>query len=404
MGHGSHLEDGKWRSPGGWDMAVIWVMGHGGRLADGTWRSSGGWDMAVIWRIGHGVVNLFLTATLLAMSSLLVLTSTANNNSYGSPADSTFSSMSSDNGEIDLQRDEMERKNSKENQTNTSSSKRKQKDSDSVTSTPKKKRYNKPRQRERSPSLVAKLKKTRRSKANDRERSRMHGLNDALEVLREVLPASDGENKLTKIETLRMAYNYIWVLSQALEGVAKLPENGLAKDVTGAIHVKRELDFNTNSVCSSDSGQLSPTPSHILSPATEPDSQAIQPPHQSPQYDPRVPHHQASIQHQQPTAGYHHFRIAPTVSTPGVQFQPLLPASEPMTSYVSCSSPVSQVTSPHPRSDVCPNFVISQTHHSDWSSVYSGFSAMKECGMLRSGLHSPTEHSDTSEGYAIEMY
>ncbi|XP_033733573.1 neurogenic differentiation factor 4-like [Pecten maximus] len=338
--------------------------------------------------------------TMSSQTTFLLLASTASNSSYGSPADSSFSSMSSpDNGEVDDQCVEMER-NSKENLVNASSSKRKLKDSESVSSTPKKKRYNKPRQRERSPSLVAKLRKTRRSKANDRERSRMHGLNDALEVLREVLPASDGENKLTKIETLRMAYNYIWVLSQTLEGVAKLPENGLAKDVNSAIHVKRELDFNT-SACSADSGQLSPVPSRILSPVVEPDSQVMAPSRQSPHYD---HHNPASLQHQQSTAAFHHFRIAPSVSTPGVQFQPLLPASEPMSPYMSSSSPVSHVTSPHSRTDVHPNFVIGQTHHSDWSSVYSGFSAMKECGMLRSGLHSPTEHSDTSEGYSFEMF
>ncbi|XP_069125661.1 neurogenic differentiation factor 4-like [Argopecten irradians] len=337
----------------------------------------------------------------MSQTTFLLLTSNASNSSYGSPADSSFSSMSSpDNGEIDAQRIQTEKSNSKQN-VNASSSKRKLKDSESVSSSPKKKRYNKPRQRERSPSLVAKLKKTRRSKANDRERTRMHGLNDALEVLREVLPASDGENKLTKIETLRMAYNYIWVLSQTLEGVAKLPENGLAKDLNSATnHVKRELDFNS-SACSVDSGHVSPTPSRILSPVMEPEAQIMTPTHQSPHYD---VHHPASLPHQQSTVGYHHFRISPTVSTPTVQFQPLLPASESMTSYVSSSSPVSHVTPPHSRTDVHPNFVIGQTHHSDWSSVYSGFSAMKECGMLRTGLHSPTELSDTSEGYSFEMF
>ncbi|KAK3091351.1 hypothetical protein FSP39_019175 [Pinctada imbricata] len=93
--------------------------------------------------------------------------------------------------------------------------------------TPKRKRYNKSRKRERSPGLVEKLKKTRRSKANDRERNRMHGLNDALERLRKVLPTNNsGENKLTKIETLRMAYNYIWTLSQTLELLDKIPDQG----------------------------------------------------------------------------------------------------------------------------------------------------------------------------------
>jgi len=72
------------------------------------------------------------------------------------------------------------------------------------------------RARPKSPTLVLKLKKTRRTKANDRERNRMHSLNEALERLRLVLPNSSEENKLTKIETLRFARNYIWTLTETL--------------------------------------------------------------------------------------------------------------------------------------------------------------------------------------------
>lgn len=60
--------------------------------------------------------------------------------------------------------------------------------------------------------------RVRRVKANARERSRMHGLNDALEHLRSVMPCYSKTQKLSKIETLRLARNYIWALSQALEG------------------------------------------------------------------------------------------------------------------------------------------------------------------------------------------
>ena len=45
----------------------------------------------------------------------------------------------------------------------------------------------------------------------------MHSLNAALERLRLALPHASEENKLTKIETLRLARNYIWTLSQLLE-------------------------------------------------------------------------------------------------------------------------------------------------------------------------------------------
>ncbi len=44
----------------------------------------------------------------------------------------------------------------------------------------------------------------------------MHNLNDALDALRGVLPAFPDETKLTKIETLRFAHNYIWALSETI--------------------------------------------------------------------------------------------------------------------------------------------------------------------------------------------
>ncbi|XP_077093110.1 neurogenin-3 [Siphateles boraxobius] len=56
----------------------------------------------------------------------------------------------------------------------------------------------------------------RRGKANDRERHRMHKLNSALDTLRSVLPTFPDDAKMTKIETLRFAHNYIWALSETL--------------------------------------------------------------------------------------------------------------------------------------------------------------------------------------------
>lgn len=81
----------------------------------------------------------------------------------------------------------------------------------------KKKRYTKSRTRVKNPGAVIKIKKTRRLKANDRERNRMHNLNTALDKLRCVLPTLPDETKLTKIETLRFAHNYIWALSETLK-------------------------------------------------------------------------------------------------------------------------------------------------------------------------------------------
>jgi hypothetical protein len=83
-----------------------------------------------------------------------------------------------------------------------------------------KKRYSKSRVRAKSPTQVIRLKRTRRVKANDRERNRMHMLNDALDRLRTVLPTFPEETKLTKIETLRFAHNYIFALSQTLDLVS----------------------------------------------------------------------------------------------------------------------------------------------------------------------------------------
>lgn len=59
----------------------------------------------------------------------------------------------------------------------------------------------------------------RRVKANDRERHRMHNLNSALDALRSILPALPDDAKMTKIETLRFARNYIWALTETLRMV-----------------------------------------------------------------------------------------------------------------------------------------------------------------------------------------
>ncbi|XP_063070608.1 neurogenic differentiation factor 2-like [Engraulis encrasicolus] len=58
--------------------------------------------------------------------------------------------------------------------------------------------------------------KVRRQKANARERTRMHDLNSALDNLRKVVPCYSKTQKLSKIETLRLAKNYIWALGEIL--------------------------------------------------------------------------------------------------------------------------------------------------------------------------------------------
>ncbi|KAM6923510.1 neurogenin-1 [Xenentodon cancila] len=86
------------------------------------------------------------------------------------------------------------------------------------------------RGRARSDAPVQVVKKSRRLKANDRERNRMHNLNDALDALRGVLPALPDDSRLTKIETLRFAHNYIWALSETIR-IADLQAGG-----SGEVH------------------------------------------------------------------------------------------------------------------------------------------------------------------------
>ncbi|XP_078267198.1 neurogenin-1 [Rhinoraja longicauda] len=79
-----------------------------------------------------------------------------------------------------------------------------------------KKRKPRGRSRAKAQGGVHLVKRSRRTKANDRERNRMHNLNSALDNLRGVLPTFPDDAKLTKIETLRFAHNYIWALSETL--------------------------------------------------------------------------------------------------------------------------------------------------------------------------------------------
>ncbi|XP_051970513.1 neurogenic differentiation factor 6-A-like [Xyrauchen texanus] len=72
-----------------------------------------------------------------------------------------------------------------------------------------------PRKKKMTKARVDRV-KLRRMEANARERSRMHGLNNALDSLRKVVPCYSKTQKLSKIETLRLAKNYIWALSEIL--------------------------------------------------------------------------------------------------------------------------------------------------------------------------------------------
>ncbi|NXF71023.1 BHA15 protein, partial [Sclerurus mexicanus] len=62
----------------------------------------------------------------------------------------------------------------------------------------------------------AKDRRLRRLESNERERQRMHKLNNAFQALREVIPHVRAENKLSKIETLTLAKNYIKSLTSII--------------------------------------------------------------------------------------------------------------------------------------------------------------------------------------------
>lgn len=123
------------------------------------------------------------------------------------------------------------------------------------------------RTRPRSPTLLNKLKRNRRVKANDRERNRMHNLNQALERLRKVLPKGS-EEKLTKIETLRFAHNYIWALSETIKLLDSKSTNSDGSDVASSLSQETIdsicLSSIRNARCGGSFGLISPSTSSSL--------------------------------------------------------------------------------------------------------------------------------------------
>ncbi|GAU99730.1 hypothetical protein RvY_10686 [Ramazzottius varieornatus] len=73
-----------------------------------------------------------------------------------------------------------------------------------------------PKKKVWSPQVRAQRQMVRRNRANARERSRMHGLNRSLEMLRSACPMFANQ-RLSKIDILRFARNYIKTLSEILQ-------------------------------------------------------------------------------------------------------------------------------------------------------------------------------------------
>lgn len=76
----------------------------------------------------------------------------------------------------------------------------------------------------RRKSMSARERNVRRLESNERERMRMHSLNDAFQELREVIPHVKLDRKISKIETLTLAKNYIKALTNVICDIRGEPE------------------------------------------------------------------------------------------------------------------------------------------------------------------------------------
>ncbi|XP_041746784.1 class A basic helix-loop-helix protein 15 [Coregonus clupeaformis] len=76
----------------------------------------------------------------------------------------------------------------------------------------------------------------RRLESNERERQRMHKLNKAFQALREAIPHVKMDKKLSKIETLTLAENYIKSLTSIILGMssAHLPPGETPTEASAA--------------------------------------------------------------------------------------------------------------------------------------------------------------------------
>lgn len=72
------------------------------------------------------------------------------------------------------------------------------------------------RRRSRQHGSSNKERSVRRLESNERERQRMHKLNNAFQALREAIPHVKTDKKLSKIETLTLAKNYIKSLTSII--------------------------------------------------------------------------------------------------------------------------------------------------------------------------------------------
>lgn len=90
--------------------------------------------------------------------------------------------------------------------------------------------------RRRQHGSSTKERSIRRLESNERERQRMHKLNNAFQALREAIPHVKTDMKLSKIETLTLAKNYIKALTTIILDMsgACLPAGGVPSEASAA--------------------------------------------------------------------------------------------------------------------------------------------------------------------------
>ncbi|CAN9508604.1 unnamed protein product [Ophioblennius macclurei] len=90
--------------------------------------------------------------------------------------------------------------------------------------------------RRRQHGSSTKERSVRRLESNERERQRMHKLNNAFQALREAIPHVKTDKKLSKIETLTLAKNYIKALTTIILDMSGgcLPADGIPSEASAA--------------------------------------------------------------------------------------------------------------------------------------------------------------------------
>lgn len=86
-----------------------------------------------------------------------------------------------------------------------------------------------------------------RGKANARERTRTHSVNDGFATLRNLIPTDPPDRKLSKRETLRLATSYIWHLDALLKNSEELAKIKDYNELSNFQYIS--CTYNTGEIC-----------------------------------------------------------------------------------------------------------------------------------------------------------